>query len=363
MMQRGQIIKEVREPVSKRTVELSLNCRKITATCEETRTTIPAYPGALEPDPVEIFEEAPVLNEVEVLRTICKYKIDALISLYREERLNDSEYLKKQSFSFFTMRIQDEREYLYADTNIANIERILMVHSLPKKRINTCLLPLVLSKNVVGNIFHEYVHTLERDLCKAEPDTVVGNSVFDTVRRLCLHENPELQTVGYTVFSDEGKMARMTPLIEDNIIVGFVDSLLYPYNIKSCGYLGYGMSYFPYPRSTNLSVQGECEQVTLDDYIEVTELDLNLLSLNPLMTGIAVSGGEGVFITGGVPTCRISLDFLWKGTIEEMISETTFIKAETWLPSLGGICVKNEILFRSAQTAPPALWTPKTKKI
>ena len=83
---------------------------------------------------------------------------------------------------------------------------------------------------------------------------------------------------------------------------------------------------------------------------------MELLSLNPLSVNVAITGGEALYMKEGVPHCKVDLDFSWGGTIEELVSEIIFINAESWLPSVGGICVKNKILFRSAQTAPPALY-------
>ena len=173
---------------------------------------------------------------------------------------------------------------------------------------------------------------------------------------LTVCEDPELQTVGHTAFSDEGVKVRKTPLIDDNTVVGFLDSFLYPYHYRSCGYLGYGRSYFPLPRSVNLHIHGECEQYDLTDYIEVTELDMELLSLNPLETKVSITGGEGLYITEGVPSCRVRFNLVWEDTIQKFLSGVSLIDSETVLPPFGGICVKNGILFRSAQTAPPALW-------
>lgn len=365
LIQQGKIKKEVREPVSERTLELSLDGRKVTAVCkgEDTRTLAPSHPIALEPDPTDICEETSTFAEADILHTICQYDVTALLSLYREERLVENGCSKRQSMSFFTVRIQDEKEYLYADIHVRTLEEILKMHSLPRKKVDISLVPFVLSRNVVGHIFHEYVHTLERDICEAEPDMVVGNPIFDSVAGLTVCEDPELQTVGHTAFSDEGAKAQKTLLINDNTIVGFVDSLLYPYYLRSCGYLGYGSSFFPLPRSVNLRVSGKCEQYNLTEYVEITELDMELLSLDPLKTMVSVAGGEGLYITDGIPSCRVRFSFSWQKTIQELLSDMIFIDTKPILPSFGGICVKNGIPFRSAQTAPLALWRKTELKI
>ena len=365
LVQQGKIKKEVREPLSERTLELSWDGRKVTAVCkgEETRTFTPSHSIALEPDQTEICEETSVLAEADVLHTICQYDVTALLSLYREERLVESGCLKRQRKAFFTVRIQDEKEYLYADIHVGTLGKILKMHSLPRKRVNVSLVPFVLSRNVVGHIFHEYVHTLETDICEAEPGMVVGKPIFESVAGLTVWEDPELQTVGHTAFSDEGAKAQKIPLIDDNTIVGVVDSFLYPYHYRSCGYLGYGNSFFPLPRSVNLCVSGTCEQYDLTEYVEITELDMELLSLDPLRTKVSITGGEGLYITEGMPSCRVRFSFSWQDTIQKLLSRVTFIDSEPVLPSFGGICVKNGILFRSVQTAPPALWKKTGFKI
>ena len=161
------------------------------------------------------------------------------------------------------------KKNIYVDVNRYNLEKILMMHSLPKKSVTTSL-PLVLSKNVVGHIFHKYTRTLEMDIFDSKTDDVVGNSFCENIKKLKIYEDAAAPTVGYTVCTDEGKTAQKTFLIKDNTIVGFLDSFLYPYTEGSCGYLGYGKSYFPLPRSANLCVQEACEPVILDDYLEVT---------------------------------------------------------------------------------------------
>jgi predicted Zn-dependent protease len=105
-----------------------------------------------------------------------------------------------------------------------------------------------------------------------------------------VYEDPFLQTVGHTAFTDEGKVAQKTFLIEKNTIVGLLDSILYPYNQGLCGYLGYGKSFFPLPRSTNLYITGKCEKYDMSEYLEVVELNMELLSLDPLDMRISITG-------------------------------------------------------------------------
>lgn len=356
LIQRGQVIKTVKEPPSTRTVELSVDNGKVTSTSEESRSLTLSDAATFEPDPGNVDEDSPPFDENEILERALRYNANVLLSLYTEKRSIEDEFLRKQRIHFFTVRILDENDYTYADIDIGKLETILMMHSLPKKEMDVSTLPFLLSRNVVGHIFHEYVHTLEMDILECDVDTVVGTPLFEDLEGLDVYEDPTLQTVGHSIVSDEGRRARKTPLIDGNTLVGFLDSSLYPFKDKSCGYLGYGQSYFPVPRSTNLCVKGKCEHHDIGIYIEVTGLNLDLHSLDPLATDASISGGEGLYVMEGAPLCRVTFALTWKGTIQELLSGISFSEMETALPPLGGICVKNGILFRSAQTAPPALW-------
>ena len=357
LLQQGKVVKKVREPSSLRTVELSSDGEKVTASSEDGRETfIPHYPVTLESDPVDIEKEDSPLDETRILDAVSPYRMNALLSLYTEKRTVRDEFLKRQTFYFFTLRIQDGTDYLYADRNVRNVEKILMMHSLPRKKVEISSLPVILSKNVVGHIFHEYVHSLEMDILGVNGQSVVGNSFTEGLPGLTVCEDPALQTVGHAAFTDEGKIAQKTLLIEKNIIVGFLDSILYPHNQGLCGYLGYGRSFFPLPRSTNLCITGEYEKYDTNEYLEVVELNMDLHSLDPFGMEISFTEGEGLYIREGVPLCRVAFSLEWKGTIQEFLSEVFFVTNEPVLPSVGGICVKNGILFRSAQTAPAALW-------
>lgn len=356
LIQGGHIRETVREPPSVRTVGLEWGGRKVKAVCEETKTLELPYPVEFEPDPGDMREESPSLDEHEVLNVVSQSHVDALVSLYSEKRVVQDAFSRVCTTHFLTLRINEGRDYYYTEMGMGNVEKILRVHSLPKKKTGPPAVPLLLSRSVVGNVFHEYTHTLERDLMEREADAVVGTPMFEEVKGLSVYEDPGLRTVGRTSFTDEGRKVRKVPLVEDGSVAGCIDSFFHPYREGLCGYLGYGKGYFPLPRSTNLHIEGKCAPWDEDAYVEVIELDVQLLSLDPFETGIRIEKGEGLYVEEGVPQSRIAFDIPWEGTIQEMVSEIGFVDAETFLPSLGGICVKNGILFRSTQTAPAASW-------
>ena len=102
-------------------------------------------------------------------------------------------------------------------------------------------------------------------------------------------------------------------------------------------------------------VETDCEECYLEKHIEITELNLKL-SFNPLDTGIYIKNAEGLYVQRGVPLFRVDLRLEMNTTLQELLANTVFVEIDTAIPAVGGICIKNENPFRSAQVAPPALW-------
>jgi len=312
------------------------------------------------PDPGDLNVERGFIEKdslLTVVDAVASHLVDATLSFYREERVVEANsFLKRQCIGFYTLQLQERsRSYFYADLAPEKLHRLCALHTLPKVATGLDGTPILLSSNAVGNIFHEYAHLLEMDFlgfCAAM--TLKGKLVFTNQESISIFEDPTAQTVGFNAFTDDGRSSRRMSIIRHNALDGFLDSSSYPYRDIGCGYVGYGRTHFPIPRSTNLVVEVQCLPYTAKRYVLVTELDLQLQSGDPLETCVYIASGEGVYIEQDRPAFRLDLDFGVRTTLQKLVASMVFVHANPDFPSIGGMCIKGESQVRSAQIAPQA---------
>lgn len=319
-----------------------------------------------EPDPGDIYVERGLLDTQGLLaavETVANYSVDAVLSFYHEERTIETDgFVKHQRMGFYVLQFQENsRFYIYADYVPEKLKELCIFHMLPHRVVFPNNLPILLSPNVVGHIFHEWVHLLELDFLGYETALSIKNlPIFGECVDLQIFEDPKAETIGFNAFNDDARITRQIPIVEQGRIVGFIDSSAYPCHYLGCGYLGYNLGYnnsaFPIPRTTNLVIQARPIVYESERALVITELDLELLNKDPVSTRIRIKNCEGVYIERGMPIYRVNWKVGIETTVQELVCSMIFLNSSNiHLTVVGGICVKNGIAVRSAQSAPPVL--------
>jgi hypothetical protein len=319
-------------------------------------------PAEWRPEPGDIDVERGLMGTEDllgVLDAVANYPLNASLCLYREERtVETGGFVKRQRVGFYTLGLREEStSYVYADLYPEKLAGLCVLHTLPRRETVPGGLPVIVSSNVTGYIFHEWVHLLESDRLRHDivPD-IEGRLVFGSLANLGVFEDPAAETVGFNAFSDEARIAKRMPLVEGGRLVSFVDSAAFPHRHLGCGYLGYNNDAYPIPRSTNLVVDTVTARESIDRAVVLTSLNLEILSADLLSTRVRVNGGEGVYVEHGVPVYRVNWPVEGETTLQRLVSNMRFLDPSTVpVPAVGGICMKNGISIRSAQSAPPAL--------
>ncbi|MCL5038939.1 MAG: metallopeptidase TldD-related protein [Firmicutes bacterium] len=311
-----------------------------------------------------LLEKERLLVAVDV---VASYPVDAALSFYREERVVETDgFVKRQCIGFYALRLREQsRSYVYADVAPEKLGELCALHTLPQGAPVPDGLPIVLSPNAVGHIFHEWAHLLELDFLGHEAASrIEGSPVFDDCADLQVFEDPGTETVGFNAFSDDARIARRMPLVERGRIAGFIDSAAFPHRYFGCGYLGYNNSGHPVPRTTNLMVQARPTAYEVERALVVTGLDLELLTADPLHARIGLKSSEGVYVEHGMPVHRVTWTGGGETTVQRLVSSMMFLNpSHIRVPVVGGICVKNGIAVRSAQSAPAALLEACTARL
>lgn len=314
------------------------------------------------PDPGHLDTERGLLEADRLslaVDTVARYPLQAMLSLYREERIVEVEgFWKRQCIGFYVLSLQEQsRSHVYADVSLVKLGELCTLHVLPACIDVPKKVPVILSPNVVGYIFHEWTHLLEVDILGYDAVVgVKGNPAFICSPELEILEDTRSETVGFNAFSDDGRVARQIPLVKDGRIEGFIDSSSFPCGYLGCGYLGYGNDTYPIPRTTNLVIRAKSAVQPYERALVVTGLEIGVLSSHPLRTRIRIHGGEGVCLEGGKPTCRLSWMAGGETTIQELVARMMFLDPGQFpIPTVGGLCMKKGIRVRSAQSAPAAM--------
>ena len=355
----GNVVRTTKEKASQREISVSYDSDSVEARsgAHVERRPLPV-PPRLGSDRRKINRKLNDIDPKRLLSTARRCQVSGLLSVYGEERLvypsPDSD-AKRQSMQFWVINILEGKgSLLYSGRSYQSFEWLCRLRSLPERPLHGSESSIVFGSDVVGNLFHEFVHLLETDLLtRGDMSKILGEKVFPAAVEVT--ENPLKPTVGYNAFSDEGVSAA-AQLVKDGRIASFLDCACFPYQKSAFGYVGYGSDLVPKPRSTNLVIEAAHEAVAPDNFLMLTGIDFTMKAMDPLESECCLNGVTGVYVEEGRPKFRFRSTSSLGTTIQNLVSELAFTRLGLVAPPLGGMCVKYGAAVRSAQSAPSALF-------
>jgi hypothetical protein len=324
----------------------------------------------------ELFDETDVRETSERTQEILKEtNIHAPINLLFAIEGKECIYLgvkRTQTIAYYSFEAFIKNKLhisvgnLYSLKNVSkDLEKLheeLAVSKLPVVKPHS-LRAILLEPQVVGTLFHEFAHLLEFDRSSQKIRRIIGKKIFDR-EDLTIVEKPRMESFGFNMITDEGIETRDVTLVENGKLKEPIDSVIFKYNMGSCGYseAAYELAY---PRTVNLYItvdNGESyNNLACNEVAVIKNATILPVNSNPFNVLLDINRIQGILLKDNIPRSIITGNLNLRVKLKDLVEDATFSREKGG--GEPGFCVKQGQRVRSTQIAPAALLGKTSSKL
>ncbi len=295
------------------------------------------------PTIVEAATELSKMVHSGYIETICEIRIIYKHEVPQIDKVNYFHCAWKENYTWNEISSLDYKDILLQI-------KLLQMPDQPIKYSDKILL----SPNFIGNIFHEFAHSLEIDHAPQARQSI-GKNVFGNKygKYISLYENPSKNSFGKHIFSDTGILQKKTVLVKNGMLI----SCLGNYETGDNLYAGFGGTGLLSPRTVCLEIKGPPSSNAPYEGSIILGSEMSVLLMRPRELLLWINYVDICNYKDGdiYSLKRINLDKIVP--LNDIIDNMSFVyDCNLYIPKIGGICVKGNAKIRSVQHSGFALF-------
>lgn len=292
-------------------------------------------------------EDTDSVNLLKAAKYLSKIVSNGFLELVQEVRVSyEANPLITESISFYHASWKHGKTWEEVScVNLDDIVSYIKLLSLPSMSLKDTS-TVLLSPWFLGNIFHEFAHSLEIDHA---PHSLrrIGQKVFSDISQpFSIFENPSIDSFGKHSFSDAGTQQKKRCLVQNGTLLSCIGDYKTGENL----YMGYADNSPLLARTVCLEVVGDSTEICPNEGIIVLGGDISTVLLRPCDTLLYVKEIYYGYFTGNVIVSYSKMVVNRIIRLNEILKKILFVSAcNINLPAIGGFCKKNGAIIRSIQ--------------
>lgn len=295
----------------------------------------------------EINENTGSMNLQEAATRLSEIVSNGYLELIQEVRVCfEANPFKTEAITYYHASWEQDKTwaevYCLNFDDIVSYIKLLRLPAKPCKATSTVLL----SPWFLGNIFHEFAHSLEIDHA---PHSLrrIGQKVFGDINQpFSIFENPGMETFGKHSFSDAGTLQQKRCLVKNGTLLSCVGDYQTGENL----YMGLADGRPLLPRTVCLEIVSEPTETCPKEGMIVLGGVITTVLMRPSDTLLLIKEIDFGYYIGCsiISYSRMMVNRVIR--LNEILKRISFVsECNIKLPEVGGFCKKDGAVIRSIQ--------------